>query len=316
MSVQFPYRAIICGEEHIVKGWRGRKLITDKGGYFIRHIYADWQIQTARLFELASLQSDGNGGWLVNGKPLSFLESLPMSARFSDIPRDENLRVHKNKICAVGFVNTTGNSANVTELLDEIIKFWSKASLPPIESKKDQSFADILTKLGSDLHFISKYRELFQTWSKPIWLTEFRHAAQKIPASPQQKQLDKVSNELHETKATLRKTEAAAQDTLKKALSKWMKFDPPRMSADTKARIEKAVKLYLTDPEKRSLAKIAADFCVSRKTVSEWFAKFKAETGYSVVTHDRHVSVKEQLKSSKLAWDSSSDADSEQDEED
>ena len=24
-----PYRAVICGEEHIVKGWRGGNLITD-----------------------------------------------------------------------------------------------------------------------------------------------------------------------------------------------------------------------------------------------------------------------------------------------
>jgi len=71
MSVKFPYRAVICGEEHIVRGWRGRKLITDKGSFFVGHIYGDWQIQTARIFEVALIQSDGNGGWLLNGKALS-----------------------------------------------------------------------------------------------------------------------------------------------------------------------------------------------------------------------------------------------------
>ncbi len=75
-----------------------------------------------------------------------------------------------------------------------------------------------------------------------------------------------------------------------------MRFDPPRMSADTKARIEKAVKLYITNPEKRSLKKIADEFGVSRKTVSVWFKQFTAETGYPVVTHRHHISVREQSK--------------------
>jgi hypothetical protein len=88
------------------------------------------------------------------------------------------------------------------------------------------------------------------------------------------------------------------------------------MSADTKARISKAVQMYSTDPEKRSLAKIAAEFRVSRKTVSEWLAKFKAETGYSVVTYNRHVSVKEQLKPFSSACEHQGNADSDQSEED
>ena len=45
--------------------------------------------------------------------------------------------------------------------------------------------------------------------------------------------------------------------------------------------------------EMRSLAKIAAAFKVSRKTVSLWLGKFRDETGFQVVTHSRHVSVRE-----------------------
>jgi len=300
MSVKFPYRAVICGEEHIVKGWRGRKLITDKGRFFVGHIYGDWQIQAARFLEVALIQSDEKGGWLVNGKPLSFLDSLPMSERLSAIPGDENLRVYKDRICAVAWFDLAGNSARITELLDAVIKFWNTASLPPIKSDEEPSFAKVLNTLTHSLHNISKYRELFATWSKPVWLTEFRHVAQKIPISPQQKQLANVAIELQETKEQLRKSQAAANDNLKEALSKWMRFDPSGMSADTKARIEKAVKIYLTDPDKHSLKKIADEFNVSRTTVSKWFAKFAKETGYKVVTHQRHESVSDHLNADSV----------------
>jgi hypothetical protein len=295
-NFQLPYRAIICGEEHIVNGWQGRKLVTKKGRYFVGHIYGNWQIENHRILEVALIQSDGKGGWLVNGKPLSFLDSLPMSERLLAIPGDENLRVYKDKICAVAWFDLAGNSAKVTDLLDEVIKFWNRASLPPIKSDEEPSVAKLFYTLTHSLHNISNYRELCATWSKPVWLTEFRHAAQKIPISSQQKQIVSISTELLDTKAQLSKAKAIANGNLKEALSKWMRFDPPRMSADTKARIEKAVKLYLTDPEKRSLKKIGDEFGVSRKTVSVWFKQFAAETGYPVVTHRHHISVREQSK--------------------
>ena len=100
-----------------------------------------------------------------------------------------------------------------------------------------------------------------------------------------------------DTKAQLRKAESAASDTFKEAMSKWFRFAPQGMSADTAARIAKAVQMYSSDPEKRSLAKIAAEFRVSRKTVSVWFEKFRKETGFQVVLFRCHESVKEHLKS-------------------
>jgi AraC-like DNA-binding protein len=300
MSVKFPYRAVICGEEHIVKGWRGRKIITDKGSFFVGHIYGDWQIQSHRLFEVALLESDEKGGWLLNGKEFSSLNSLPMGLRLSSLPSDENLRVYKDRICAVAWLDKTGDAARVTELLDEIISFWRMALLPSIKSDEEPSLAKIFGQLGYSLHMLSKCKELLAAWSNPVWLSEFRHAAQKIPISPQQKQLAEVATELHKTKEQLRKSQAAASDNLKEALSKWMRFDPPRMSADTKARIEKAVKMYLTDPDKHSLKKIADEFNVSRTTVSKWFSKFANETGYKVVTHQRHESVSDHLKADSV----------------
>jgi hypothetical protein len=38
MSVNYPYRAVICGEEYIVKGWRNGNLLTDKGEFIFRRL--------------------------------------------------------------------------------------------------------------------------------------------------------------------------------------------------------------------------------------------------------------------------------------
>jgi hypothetical protein len=289
VSVQFPYRAVICGEEHIVKGWRGRKLLTDKGSFSVRHFYGDWPIQNHRLFEVATVQSDRKGGWLVNGRPLSLLKSLPFGLRLTGIPSDETLRVNKDKICAAAWFQVA-NLPNVTELLDGLEDFWKQASQPSDDATSPSE------RLALSVINLFDWKAVAGAWSKPVWLTECRHAPQTLPVSPQQKQLARVVTELSETKAQLRKVEATASDTLKEALLKWMRFDPPRMSVPTKAKIEKAVRLYSTDPDKRSLAKIAAEFGVSRKTVSGWLHKFQEETGFPVITHRRHESVREHLK--------------------
>ena len=94
-------------------------------------------------------------------------------------------------------------------------------------------------------------------------------------------------------KEKLARAEDASALTLKEALGKWMRFDPPGMGASTRAHIEKAVQLYITDPNKRSLSKIAAEFHVSRTTVSKWFNTFTKETGYAVANHRRNESVRE-----------------------
>jgi AraC-like DNA-binding protein len=329
VSVHFPYRAVICGEEHIVKGWRGRKLVTDKGRFSVRHLYGDWQIQAYRLFEVALIQPAGNDDWLLNGKPLSLLKSLPMGARLAAISGDETLRVHKAKVCAVAWIQTSASSA-VTQLLDAVLESWKQAAQPrgdsqgPLEAVNESVLEE---ETDRDRLLIQRWREqcekgnlflkpleaianvlVFQSlsagWSKPIWLTEFRSAGKKASLSPEQRKFAKLTQELEAEREQRRKAETAAGDTLGEALSKWMRFEPLGMAAETRARIEKAVKLYVTEPDKHSLAKIAAEFKVSRKTVSGWFKTFTRETGHPVVTHRRHESVREHLQ-----------ADSEQEEE-
>jgi excisionase family DNA binding protein len=180
MSVQYPYRAVICGEKHIVKGWRGRKLVTDKDTFAVRHIYGDQQIQSRRFFEVATIQADGNGSWLVNGKPLSLLELLPFGERLADIPRDENLRVYEDKICAVAWFDKTGTGTQPTELLDLVLKFWSAASLP-VSGQKQENMADVFRAVSAALKL---YRVFAPVWSSPIWLTEFLPAGRKIQQHP------------------------------------------------------------------------------------------------------------------------------------
>jgi hypothetical protein len=168
VNFQIPYRAVICGEEYRVEGWRGRELITDKGSFFVRPIYGDWQIQTQRILEVATIQSDGKGGWLVNGKDLSSILSLPMGARLADIPNDENLRVFKKTICAVAWLQTQ-NSDKLTELLDLILRFWKLTPKPKDgHSKEDFGWHQALTEISIGLHEISTcQRVLAPQWSKP-----------------------------------------------------------------------------------------------------------------------------------------------------
>jgi transposase len=105
-----------------------------------------------------------------------------------------------------------------------------------------------------------------------------------------------TKSSLQTATAELAKAQTAASAKLEEALAAWYRFEPSGMRRETQAIIEKAVRLYLTNPDKHSFAKIAADFNVTPKTVSVWFKKFEKETGYRVVTHRRHESVRDRLK--------------------
>jgi transposase-like protein len=88
--------------------------------------------------------------------------------------------------------------------------------------------------------------------------------------------------------------EDARATKLQEALSHWWRFDPRNMRANTKARISRAVQLYSLQGM-RSESKIAAEFRVSRKQVSKWFKTFTDATGFKVVTHKRHESVRDHV---------------------
>jgi len=290
-----------------VTGWRGNKLITNKGNFLVHHIYGNWAIQEFRIFEIVTIQSDNNGSWRLNGIPYSKLEKIKLGMRFSNIITDENLRARKGNICAAAWLDTSHKWTRTVELVDAILNFWKVASSPVVEKKKISAldeqelsflkiFGEVAGTFSAEMSAIQTYSQLFPTWSKPIWLTEFRPANQEKLITASEKILARTTAELQQTKEQLHKAEVAAHDTWKEATAKWMRFDLPGMSADTQARISKAVQMYSTDPELQSFRKIAKEFKVTPKTVSVWFETFRKETGIPVVRRRRHISVKAQLQ--------------------
>jgi hypothetical protein len=116
--VQYPYRAVICGEEHIVKDCRAGNLLTDKDEFVFSQLHGGYPIQSARLLEVAFLKLDGNGEWLLNGCNLKSLQSLmPTGSRLYGITSGEVLRVHKGEVHAVAWVQAN-SAGDITELLD------------------------------------------------------------------------------------------------------------------------------------------------------------------------------------------------------
>lgn len=182
MSVKYPYRAIICGEEHIVNGWRGENLLTDKGQFIFRRLQgeqvdSEWQgevnrmpamipIQTQTLLEVARIRSDEHGGWLLNGRALSPLQNLPAGFRLNALANSEVLRVYKGEINAVVWVRaiSTGNTALQ---LDTVLADWKRALL------YCQAYQTSAPSEISSLNVLMSGLNLFAGWSKPIWLTGF-----------------------------------------------------------------------------------------------------------------------------------------------
>jgi len=99
----------------------------------------------------------------------------------------------------------------------------------------------------------------------------------------------KVQKTLAETKARLAEDKASA--TLEEALKAWSRFDIPGKKEITKARIQRAVQLYM-QPDMRSERKIADRMKVTPKQVSTWFKAFTKATGFKVVTHKKNESVR------------------------
>jgi hypothetical protein len=173
-----PYRAVICGEEHIIEGWHGGNLVTDKDEFvFSRH--DNYSVPSDRLLEVALLQLDQNGEWLLNGHNLRSLQSmtfLPASSRLHEITRGEVLRVHKREIHAVAWVQTK-SEVSVTNLLDTISNFWKMVSQPAKENANVSVWQEIGLHLGASL----SYMGIMAGLSEPIWLKEFYPIGAKNP---------------------------------------------------------------------------------------------------------------------------------------
>jgi hypothetical protein len=139
MIMRYPYRAIICGEEDFVEGWRNGNLVTRRGEFIVRQLYRESPIESARIMEVANLQLDQKGEWLVNGRKLPLSESGRGGVRFAALDDDEDVRVHKEKIRGVVWVHTT-ESGNITAQLDRARDFW-KSSVKPASGFLNETHA-------------------------------------------------------------------------------------------------------------------------------------------------------------------------------
>jgi hypothetical protein len=224
MSVKYPYRAVICGEEHFVEGWNGGNLITRKGEYVFSRLHGDYPIQSARLLEVALLQLDEKGEWILNGHNLNSLQFfLPGGKRFYDITNDEDMRVYKDEIHAVAWIQTDGEG-NITDLLDAILFFWKTAArdiknAAYVYSIKENTKASAIAKIVAGLAVgLSSFGKSAQR-SNPIWLTKFHLVAKnnldpaeikKIPAQPANVPVKAVKPTKH-TAAKVRKPKPVAR---------------------------------------------------------------------------------------------------------
>jgi excisionase family DNA binding protein len=169
---KYPYLAVICGEEHAVKGWREGNLLTDKGEFAFNLLHGDLSIQSARLVEVALLQFDQNGEWLLNGHNLRMLEFLPAGNRLSGIINREDLRVHKREIHAVAWFQ--GKIAeDIIPLLDTILDSWKTVEQP---NKIKEMFSPS-QQFGIGLGNVVSSFTMFKDLGKPIWLTKFQPVA-------------------------------------------------------------------------------------------------------------------------------------------
>jgi hypothetical protein len=173
MIVTYPYLAVICGEEHAVKGWRDGNLLTDKGEFVFNLLHGDHSIQSARLVEVALLRLDQNGDWLLNGRNFRMLEFLPAGNRLSGITSREDLRVHKGEIHAVAWFQTK-SAEDIIRLLDTILDSWKTASQP---DKLKEMFSTPYHQATIGLGNVISSFTVFKDWGKPIWLTKFQQVA-------------------------------------------------------------------------------------------------------------------------------------------
>jgi hypothetical protein len=174
-SVKFPYRAVICGKEHVVKNWNGENLLTDKGQFTFRPLKKNgksyWPRTECRLLEVAILQPADTGEWLLNGHSLSLLQFHPSGKRLMGIAESEDLRLYKQEIRAVAWYLAV-SAGNQTAELDIVLDDWKKAAAnTPINTEATQ----ILSRLNS---------LLFMGWSGPVLLSAFFRSDKGVQTQP------------------------------------------------------------------------------------------------------------------------------------
>lgn len=194
-SIKYPYRAVILGEEHIVKGWSGENLFTDRGQFvfrpFAKNGRSNWPPE-CRLLEVATVQPAGMGEWLLNGHRLSVLQFRSSGKRLLGVTQDEDLRIYKQEIRAVAWYLAVSGGSQTAEL-DIVLDDWRRAEAK--EAIKPDA-GQILSRLNS---------LFFMGWSPPIWLT----GLESVPAQPVNVQGEnikpsKVKTQIHPPKTIAR----------------------------------------------------------------------------------------------------------------
>lgn len=207
-----------------MKDWRSGNLTTDKGEFVFSLLHGDDSIFSTRLLEIATLQRDRNGEWLLNGHNLGSIQFfLPGGKRFYEITNDEDMRVYKDEIHAVAWIQTDGDG-NITDLLDTILFFWKTAArdiknAAYVYSIKENTKASAIAKfVGSLAVGLPSFGKSAQR-SNPIWLTKFHLVAKnnldpvemkKIPAQPANVPVKAVKPTKH-TAAKVRKPKPVAR---------------------------------------------------------------------------------------------------------
>lgn len=179
-GVSYPYRTVICGEEHIVNGWQDGNLITDKGQYVLQRLQgedvkSEWagdiikvpeycQLSKTTILEIATFGLGEDGDFLLNGFKLETLRNLPFGWRLDSVAQSETLRVRKREIRAVVWVEAV-SSGSKTIQLDSVLSDWKTQKLGQSISQYS-----LLNNLSI---------QLFLGWSKPVWLKEFYPADKK-----------------------------------------------------------------------------------------------------------------------------------------
>jgi hypothetical protein len=182
-EVKYPYRAVVCGEEHIIKGWNGDHLQTDRGEYAFQQLQgcdveSEWpgeigrppvhyRLSATTILEVGIFQLDDNGDFLLNGYKLKNLMNLESGSRLNDIMRSEILRVHKQEIHAIAWFQAI-SFGDKTLQLDSVLADWKTV-------KREQNVAATIPHKLPDKFSLS----IFAGWSKPVWLKRFHQADDK-----------------------------------------------------------------------------------------------------------------------------------------
>ena len=168
MSVAYPYRAIICGTEHIVRSCDGRSIVTDKGKFQFVQLAGGYPIHAARLLDLATLVLDEKGEWLINGYKLNLLSYTRNAPHLFSILEAEALRVYKGEICGIAWVQTKERPyEGITNILDRVLKFWA-TPIPLQPKKQPEGFSDVMGELSENLMGMSHLRGWYSNLANSI----------------------------------------------------------------------------------------------------------------------------------------------------